>query len=412
MEGFFTKKETQSKSRPDGKVQSCASCGLYKDCEFAKMKPYGKFKKGILNIGEAPGAREDRRGKQWQGKTGKLLQQTYAEVGIDLFEDCLNINAVNCRPEDNRTPTKHEIDCCRTVMVAKVIAKYQPSIIVLFGNAALHSFLGNRWPDDLGGISKWRGWEIPDQDFKAWVIPTFHPSYIEREERKEAMTIWKQDLEKVSKKVDFPLLRLPKPTIEYPTDLSVLTKLHGHIHTIAFDYETTGLKPHAPSHRIVCASLHIENGKTYSFMIPKSKKKRKPLLEILTNKSIKKRAHNIKYEDTWTKDRFKMEVENWEWDSMLMAHLLDNRPGITSLKFQTYIHFGVVDYSSEIAPYLRPTHENEKRDGANAINRIDELLAQHDGEKKLLKYCALDSYYEFMLSEVQIKLLDYDFLPF
>jgi len=30
MQGFFTKKETISQSRPDGKIYSCASCRLYK----------------------------------------------------------------------------------------------------------------------------------------------------------------------------------------------------------------------------------------------------------------------------------------------------------------------------------------------------------------------------------------------
>ena len=76
-EGFFTRKETESKSRPDGKTYSCASCGLYHDATSPRMKPFGNFKKGILNLGEAPGEIEDKRGKQWQGKTGRLLQKTY-----------------------------------------------------------------------------------------------------------------------------------------------------------------------------------------------------------------------------------------------------------------------------------------------------------------------------------------------
>ena len=142
MEGFFSKKETKSKSRPGGKILSCASCGLYRDCISPKMNAFGNFKKGILNIGEAPGEIEDQEGKQWQGKTGRALKRAYRKLGIDLFEDCLNINAVNCRPPDNRTPSNYEIDCCRAVKVSKVIEEYQPRVIVLLGNAALQSFLG------------------------------------------------------------------------------------------------------------------------------------------------------------------------------------------------------------------------------------------------------------------------------
>ena len=218
-QGFFTKKETQSKSRPDGKVLSCESCGLYQHAKSPRMKPFGNFKKGILNIGEAPGAHEDSHGKQWQGKTGRLLRNTYEELGIDLFEDCLNINAVNCRPENNRTPTGDEINCCRAKIVSKVIDKYQPKVIILFGNSALQSFLGHRWVGDLGGIARWRGWEIPDQEYSCWVIPTFHPSYVETEEV-EALSIWKEDLRKAIKKASTLFYPTPKPDIQYIKDLN------------------------------------------------------------------------------------------------------------------------------------------------------------------------------------------------
>jgi len=89
MKGFFTVKQTESRSRPDGKTYSCASCGLYKNALSPKMKSYGAFKKEILNIGEAPGEVEDKRGMPWQGKTGRLLKKTYRRLGVDLFEDCL-----------------------------------------------------------------------------------------------------------------------------------------------------------------------------------------------------------------------------------------------------------------------------------------------------------------------------------
>jgi len=220
------------------------------------MKPFGNFKKGILNIGEAPGEHEDRRGKPWQGKTGKLLQRTYEELGIDLFEDCLNVNAVNCRPEDNQTPTTNEINCCRP-SILKIIDKHQPKVIVLLGNSALQSFLGHRWKGDFGKITKWRGWEIPDQDQRCWVIPTFHPSYVERGER-EVMSVWKIDLKKVVLKADTPFLRIPKPDIHYIKDLAVFKSLRHATSLIAFDYETTGLKPHATGHRIVCASVAMD----------------------------------------------------------------------------------------------------------------------------------------------------------
>lgn len=414
-QGFFTAKQMESKSRPNGKIYSCVSCGLYRDVLNPKMKPFGNFKKNILNIGEAPGEIEDKRGKQWQGKTGRLLQKTYRRLGIDLFEDCLNVNAVNCRPIDkegiNRTPNNYEIDCCRK-NVLQIIEQYRPKVIVLLGNAALYCLLGHRWKKDLGGIMKWRGWTIPDHDFNAWICPTFHPSFVGRSEE-EIETIWIQDLEQIIRQthnrftghIYFPTFR--EPNIEIIEDLSIVFSSYRIIELISIDYETTGLKPHAKGHRIICASVALSENGAYVFMMPKNQKARQPFIDLLANPDIGKMAHNIKFEETWSAVRLQQPIQNWTWDSMLATHVLDNRPGITNLKFQVYVNFGIIDYASEITPYLQaPT-----KDG-NGMNRIYELLKQPGGQEKLLEYCGLDAIYEYRLAMKQMETMNYDDLPF
>ena len=406
MSGFFSIKETKSNTQPDNRTYSCVSCGLYKDCKTPKMKPFGKFKKGILNIGEAPGEMEDRGGKQWQGKSGQLLERTYKQLGIDLFEDCLNINACNCRPiesNENRTPTNYEIDCCRK-SVLKIIEEYQPKIIILFGGSALYSLLGHRWKKNLEGIMKWRGFIIPDKDFKAWICPVFHPSFVDRGE-KEVEVIWKQDLTEAIKKLDEELPRYKKPEIEMIENLSVLSKIKSDI--ASFDYETTGIKPHAAGHKIVCCSIADSENHVFVFPMPQTKIALQPFIHFLQS-NIGKIASNMKYEDTWTKVRLRTDVNNWIWDTMIAAHVLDNRSGITGLKFQTYINFGVIDYSSEISPYL---HSTEQKNG-NAMNQILKLTEQSTGMNKLLEYCAWDSIWEHRLAMKQMKIMNYSFLPF
>lgn len=415
MEGFFTDKQVQSKSRPSGKNYSCASCKLYKTAKRPRMQPFGNFKKGILNLGEAPGEIEDSRGRQWQGKAGRELQRAYRKLGIDLFEDCLNINAVNCRPVDskrnNRTPINYEVDCCRAVMVDRIIREYKPRVLVLLGGAALYSFLGTRWKKDLGGIMKWRGWEIPDQDFKCWVCPVFHPSFTMRSEQ-EVETVWMQDLQKVVELLDKPFLEYKKPSIRIIDDLTILNNLIGEdidVNTgcIAFDYETTGLKPHAKGHRIVCASVAVNENLVYSFMMPSNRTDRQPFIDILQNVNIDKIAANMKFEDTWSNVRLRTEVKRWVWDTMLASHILDNRPGITSLKFQVYVNFGIIDYASEILPYLKSPDKQ-----SNSMNRINELLQMPGGQEKLLTYCAYDSIFEYRLATKQMKIMNFNFLPF
>jgi len=397
MEGFWTAKETNSKTRPDGKSISCASCGLTKNCKSPRMAAFGNFKKGILNIGEAPGEVEDNRGKPFQGRTGQLLQRTYKKLGIDLFEDCLNINAVNCRPiqgDANRAPTNHEMDCCRKT-VLQTIEKYKPKLIVLLGNAAVYSLIGHRWKKDLGGITKWRGWSIPDQDFEAWICPTFHPSYVERSDSGVEQTVWESDLKQAFTMLNEPFLKHVQPRVDIIEDLYILNTITNL--EVAFDYETTGLKPHAEGHRIICCAIAPSETHAYVFMMPKTRTERQPFIDLLLNEKIGKIAQNMKYEHTWSLVRLKTEVQNWVWDTMIASHIFDNRPGITSLQFQVYVQFGVIDYKDETEPHLKAKESNN----ANSINRIYELLAKPGGKEKLMKRCALDAVYEFRLAQKQ-----------
>lgn len=138
-------------------------------------------------------------------------------------------------------------------------------------------------------------------------------------------------------------------------------------------------------------------------MMPKSRKDRQPFIDMLANPDIGKMAHNMKFEETWSAVRLRQPVKNWVWDSMQAAHILDNRPGVTGLKFLTYVHFGVVDYSSEVTPYLK----SASKDG-NAINRIYELLKKPGGQEKLLTYCGWDSIWQYRLSMLQMNEMNYE----
>jgi len=412
MESFFTKKQTESKTRPDGKLYSCTACGLYKNCTNPRMKPFGNFKKKILNIGEAPGEMEDRNGKPWQGKAGKLLQRTYKNLGIDLFDDCLNINAVRCRPvenEENRAPSNFEIDCCR-MAILQIIEEYKPKLVILLGNAAVFSVIGHRWKKDLSSISKWRGWTIPDQDFHTWLCPTFHPSFIERSTTTPGIiveeTIWVQDLKRAFQKLKETFPVYEEPEIEIVEDLSVLGAITSN--EIAIDYETTGIKPQAPGHKIICCSIATNENHAYVFMLPQTNRERLPLIDLLANPKIGKIAQNMKYEDTWSLVRLRQRVVNWIWDTMLASHILDNRPGVTGLKFQVYVQFGIVDYSSEVDSFF----SSDDNKNANSINKISTLLEKPGGKEKLMKYCGYDAIYELRLSKRQRGIIFEHILPF
>ena len=74
---------------------------------------------------------------------------------------------------------------------------------------------------------------------------------------------------------------------------------------------------------------------------------------------------------------------------MTDAHVLDKRRGITGLKFQAFVNFGVGDYDRTVSPYL-------KGEGGNGRNRVTEAPLN-----KLLLYCGMDALLAFKLAEKQ-----------
>ena len=400
MKGFFDLKQN---SKIDiNKPQSCASCGLYQNCKSPRMKPYGNFAKKVLILGDAPSDLDDKRNQPWQGRVGRHLQRTLKSMGFDIFEDALCVNACHCKPMDDESPTPHQIYCCRK-RVMTTIKRYQPNVILLLGSIALQSIIGGQWNKGLGGIDKWRGFHIPDRQLNAWICPTHDPAFVLKKEESGganlAMTIWKQDLLQVLKHIDkeLPTYHDESKDVTYlknAKELKLLIPDFIKADLLSFDYETTGIKPHRKEQELVSVSAVIGEGQAYGWMNDKAAAR---LFAKVLKSKVPKTAHNLQFEDVWSAVKLNTKVQNWKWCSMNAAHVLDNRRGITSLKFQTYINFGVADYDSQITSFLK----SKAAEGANALNKIKKFIKQH-GTKELLKYNTLDSIYGFKLTVKQM----------
>lgn len=385
-----------------GKQVSCVTCGLYKNCNSPKMKPKGGFAKKILVVGEFPYKSDDDSGEYFTGR-GRILKRTLAKYGIDLDNDCLLMNALSCYPGkhlDKKKQQRAVIACRRFVFNA--IKTHQPKVVILAGDIALKSVIGNQWKKDLDTIHKWRGFRIPDQELKTWICPILSPSFVYSADP-EVEVVFNKDIQGIAEVVNedfFPLFK--KPEIEVIEDLKVLRSLTGFC---AFDYETTGLKPYNKGHKIWCVSIADTPYHVYVFKMPKDKKQRAHFKFFLKNNAVCKVAQNMKFEDTWSEVILKTQVQNWKWDTQIAAHQLDNRPGITGLKFQSYVNFGIADYDSEVSPYL-------KAEDASAKNKLLDFVKHPENAEKMLTYCAWDSILEYRLYLEQTKKMEYDFLPF
>ncbi len=381
LRGFFSEEEQEIYIDA-----SCDKCKLYLGCHSPKMKATGKGRKKILVVAEAPGKTEDEQGVQLIGEAGQVLRRALDKYGIDLDKDCWKTNAVVCRPPKNRTPSKKEIKCCNPNLM-KVIASKKPNLIILLGGVALDSFLLDKFTGASGGINKWRGFVIPDQKHKVWVTSTFHPSYILRSRGvKSIETLFEKDLKNAVKYANKKVPIEPEYKIRTIPDKTI-PPLTEEVKLLAFDYETTGLKPYAKGHEIVCCAISYKEN--YAEVFEMTNKMKKLWVRILKNKNIKKTAHNLKFEHQWGREILGVTTRGWKWDSMIAAHVLDNRKGITGLKFQAYINFGQSNYSSHIEKYL-------KSESGIGFNKIHEAPVED-----LHKYCGMDALLQYKLAVKQ-----------
>lgn len=397
--GFFKTSKLLTVGQPAFAVPKCGQCGLYKTCRSPKMKVSGKGQRKILIVGEAPGREEDERGKPFVGPSGRFLEAALARAGIDMRRDCWITNSLICRPPSNATPTDYQLAYCRPNLT-RTIRELKPIAIATFGDRALRTVLDGLWRDETGQLGRWVGWSIPTRPMNAWVLPTWHPAYLLRQ-NDPATNLWFDKHLGNLAKIDNPPWAGDPPDYQSQIDVVLDTNeaalrirqnlLLGDF-PAAFDYETTMLKPEGDGAEIVCCSICWGGRKTIAY--PWSGAAIEATKEFLRS-PCPKIASNLKFEERWTQRMLGIRVRNWAFDTMQAAHVLDNRPGITSIKFQAFVRLGVPIYDQHIKRFLIS-------DGTMKRNRVKDVHI-----KDLLMYCGLDSLLEYKVAEIQMKELGY-----
>lgn len=143
-----------------------------KNLVFADGNPAAK----LMFIGEAPGADEDRIGKPFMGRSGKLLDRMMAAVGLDRTSAYVT-NIVPWRPPGNRNPTPQEVAICKP-FIERQIELADPDLIVCLGSPATQAITGTK-----DGILKARGrfypYRVGEREIR--VLATLHPAYLLRQ---------------------------------------------------------------------------------------------------------------------------------------------------------------------------------------------------------------------------------------
>ncbi len=368
------------------------------------MKPSGSKRPLVYMLGEFPSISEDKHGTHFAGDVGSVLLD---RIPKDFRDSVRFNNVVRTRPPKGRNPTRTEIEACRKSVIAD-IEKYQPVVIVGFGNIVLN------WIMNLGGgITKWRGRRIPVRIGKhvCWFYPMQHPQDILKSRRytprskshygSQDELAFMLDLNRVFSEVE----NLPKPIVhtkEYAlANISYVTGENGEddIETIrrhleeavkqklvGVDYETNGLRPYNEGRRILTAGISTKKG-SFSFPINHSKakwtSKQKGIVNelwrsFLADAEGRKIVHHLTFELEWTGYFYGKEyvrIGKWE-DTISQAYVLDERQGVLSLEHLCFQYFGI---------------------NVKAIDSLDRANLDKCAVEDVLRYNAMDAKYHRLL---------------
>jgi DNA polymerase len=92
----------------------------------------------VMLVGEAPGASEDKQGRPFVGRAGKLLDELLAEAGLERG-DVYITNVVKARPPGNRDPRADEVAHWMPFL-ERELALVQPRLVIPLGRHALAHF--------------------------------------------------------------------------------------------------------------------------------------------------------------------------------------------------------------------------------------------------------------------------------
>jgi len=173
--------------RINSELTGCTRCRLHSGRNKLVFGE-GSAESGLVFVGEGPGFDEDRQGRPFVGRAGKLLDKMILAIGLERRQVYI-CNVVKCRPPDNRAPQPDETAACSPFLFRQIEA-LSPKVICVLGLSAAQALLGNSGPISQlrGKVLKWRG--IP-------LICTYHPAYLLRSPSQKAAA-W-QDLKQVIK---------------------------------------------------------------------------------------------------------------------------------------------------------------------------------------------------------------------
>lgn len=185
------------------RAKACMKCPQLARSRQNVVFGVGSYDAELMFVGEAPGMDEDSQGEPFVGKAGQLLTKIIETMGLSR-ETVYIGNVLKCRPDTpgrrygNRKPTPQEMVTCRPYLMEQ-IRTIRPKVLVALGATAVEGLMNL----SSVAITRYRG------EFKDFggipLMPTYHPSYVLRNQsHRIKRQIW-EDMLKVMARLEMPI---------------------------------------------------------------------------------------------------------------------------------------------------------------------------------------------------------------
>ena len=329
--------------------------------------PHTKDINPIAFVGEAPSIDEEREGVPFVGTGGRILRSMCQSVGLPI-ERALIGNVCQYKPLAgdmvNMAWDSDEYASSRAELRNNILA-FNPNLVVLMGNAALHCAKSHNSPKVRAGklvypfpVSDWRGaffkCDVETSPFYGFkCLPTYHPSACLR--MYEWMPILRLDLHKAVQGSRTPAHTVPSRNIDLNTEINHvihrLEQLHNHPY-ICLDIEggVNGLKcisfATSPSD-VFIVPMQKMSGDSYWPDVDSEMRVWRAVADVLQNPRVAKILQNSLYDNFVLSYSFKCPIVNVADDTML-AHWERLCELEKNLGFQASIYTNEPYYKGEI----------------------------------------------------------------
>jgi DNA polymerase len=181
----------------NSRAQECAKCAHLAARRHTVVFGVGDPDAALMFVGEGPGEEEDLKGEPFVGRAGQLLTKMITAMGLTR-EQVYIANIVKCRPDmpegasGNRKPTRQEMEACLPYLRAQVDV-IRPRVVVALGATALEGLL-----NVTGSMGSLRGKFLEYRGIP--LMPTYHPSYLLRNQSNtEKRKVWEDLLQVMDK---------------------------------------------------------------------------------------------------------------------------------------------------------------------------------------------------------------------